>query len=246
MQVSEEPSVLRGARIAMDNSSEINETQPLLDSEDSALQDGGSRRRSMQWERHAEPSLITVQPQFASDIIAIRQAFIRQILGLNPFKTSYFALYRPLDDLQSRTILVLGILLAMAAGIPLPIIGIILGRIINNFPPPADELRALLFRLMSVAVGYFIVTWGWAVCWAVIGERVSRRLRERLLHRALGMDMAYFDTVSPDLSNILTEKTQTIQLGTSEKVGLFIASISYFVSAFAVGFMLNARLTGVM
>lgn len=246
MHASEGPSVLRHAQNAIESDSESNETQPLLNSEDDDLQDGVSMRRSMQWERHAEPSLATVQPQYASDMIAIRQAFIRQILGLNPFKTSYFALYRTLDDLKSRTVLVLGILLAMAAGIPLPIIGVILGRIINNFPPPADELRALLFRLMSVAVGYFIVTWGWAVCWAVIGERVSRRLRERLLHRALGMDMAYFDTVSPDLTNILTEKTQTIQLGTSEKVGLFIASISYFISAFAVGFMLNARLTGVM
>jgi ATP-binding cassette subfamily B (MDR/TAP) protein 1 len=48
------------------------------------------------------------------------------------------------------------------------------------------------------------------------------------------------------MTGILTEKTQTIQLGTSEKVGLFIASISYFISAFTVGFILNARLTGVM
>lgn len=99
---------------------------------------------------------------------------------------------------------------------------------------------------MAVAVGYFAVTWGWAVCWAVVGERVSRRTRENLLYRALGMDMAYFDTISPDMSSVLTEKTQTIQLGTSEKVGLFIASISYFISAFTVGFMLNAKLTGVM
>jgi ATP-binding cassette subfamily B (MDR/TAP) protein 1 len=221
------------------------ETQPLLSHEDGEFQDPASRRRSTQWERHVEPSLATVQPQF-HDIMAIRQAFVKQILGLNPFKTSYFALYRPLDDLWSRTILVLGILLAMAAGIPLPLIGVILGRIINNFPPPADELRTLLVRLMSVAVCYFLVTWGWAVCWAVIGERVSRRMRERLLRRALGMDMAYFDTVSPDIANVLTEKTQTIQLGTSEKVGLFIASISYFISAFAVGFTLNARLTSIM
>jgi hypothetical protein len=58
--------------------------------------------------------------------------------------------------------------------------------------------------------------------------------------------LPFVDTVSPDLSSILTEKTQTIQLGTSEKVGLFIASISYFISAFTVGFMLNAKLTGVM
>jgi ATP-binding cassette subfamily B (MDR/TAP) protein 1 len=253
MHVVEAPSALPSARISLDADIGSAETQPLIDhseDDDSSSQshyipDDVSRRRSIQWERHGEPSLATVQPQF-QDIVAIRQAFLKQILGLNPFKTSYFALYRPLDDVRSRTILILGILLAMAAGVPLPLIGVILGRIINNFPPLADELRALISRLMSVAVCYFVVTWGWAVCWAVIGERVSRRLRERLLHRALGMDMAYFDTASPDISNILTEKTQTIQLGTSEKVGLFIASISYFVSAFAVGFSLNARLTGVM
>ena len=245
MQASGSHSALQSAGISIETDIESSESEPLLDSDDGGFQGDASMRRSSQWERHAEPSLATVQPQF-TDIIAIRQAFIRQILGLNPFQTSYFALYRSLDDFGSRTILVLGILLAMAAGIPLPLIGVILGRIINNFPPPADELKALLFRLMSVAVCYFAVTWGWAVCWAVIGERVSRKLRERLLHRALGMDMAYFDTISPDMSNILTEKTQTIQLGTSEKVGLFIASISYFISAFAVGFTLNARLTSVM
>jgi ATP-binding cassette subfamily B (MDR/TAP) protein 1 len=230
------PSVRHSARISMDANASSSETQPLLHHADGTHQDVSARRRSIsQWERHVEPSLATVQPQF-DDIVAIRNVFLKQILGLNPFKTSYFALYRPLDDFRSRVILALGILLAMAAGIPLPLIGVILGRIINNFPPPADELKALLIRLMTVAVGYFAVTWGWAVCWAVIGERVSRRLREKLLHRALGMDMAYFDTVSPDMANILTEKTQTIQLGTSEKV----------ISAFAVGFSLNAKLTGVM
>jgi ATP-binding cassette subfamily B (MDR/TAP) protein 1 len=245
MQASETRAVLQSTRISIDADIESSDTQPLLDSDDGGFPDEVSMRRSAQWERQAEPSLATVQPQF-TNIVAIRQAFIRQILGLNPFQTSYFALYRSLDDFGSRTILVLGIVLAMAAGLPLPIIGVILGRIINNFPPPADELKALLVRLMSVAVCYFVVTWGWAVCWAVIGERVSRKLRERLLHRALGMDMTYFDTVSPDMANILTEKTQTIQLGTSEKVGLFIASISYFISAFVVGFLLNARLTSVM
>jgi len=246
MHTADSPSVRHGARMSMDANADSSENQPLLSHADDTHHSVASRRRSIsQWDRHVEPSLATVQPQF-DDIVAIKNVFLKQILGLNPFKTSYFALYRPLDDFRSRTILALGILSAMAAGIPLPLIGVILGRIINNFPPPADELKALLIRLMSVAVGYFVVTWAWAVCWAIIGERVSRRLREKLLHRALGMDMAYFDMVSPDMANILTEKTQTIQLGTSEKVGLFIASISYFVSAFAVGFSLNPKLTGVM
>lgn len=222
------------------------ESQPLLDSDDSEIEETCSVLHSTQWERHVEPSLATVQPQAFETATLFRQRFIRQILGLNPFRTSYFTLYRQLDDTSSKAILALAIIFAVLAGLPLPLIGVILGRIINNFPPNADELRHLLYRLMSVAVGYFLVTWGWSVCWAVTGERVSRKTRERLLHRALGMDMAYYDTVAPDLSSILTEKTQTIQLGTSEKVGLFIASISYFISAFTVGFLLNAKLTGVM
>ncbi|KAF2632434.1 leptomycin B resistance protein pmd1 [Macroventuria anomochaeta] len=222
---------------------------PLLsesDSDDFNIDGRASVRRSVQWDRHAEPSLGAVQPEAWMDITAIRHKFIRQILGLNPFKTSYFALYRPLDDFGSRFILALGVILAFLAGLPIPFIGVILGRIINNFPPPEDELKTLLGYLMIVAAAYFVVTWGWAVAWAVIGERVSRKTREQLLHRALGMDMTYFDTASPDMTSILTEKTQTIQLGTSEKVGLFLASISYFVAAFFVGFTLNARLTGVM
>jgi ABC-type multidrug transport system fused ATPase/permease subunit len=185
-------------------------------------------------------------PPWQGETTAIRENFIRQILGLNPFKTSYFSLYRPLKDWQSRAILAAAILFSIAAGVPLPLIGVVFGEIINEFPPPEDQLNTRLIQLMGIAIVYFAVTWGWSLCWAVIGERVSRKTREDLLERALGLDMAYFDIAAPDMTSILTEKTQTIQLGTSEKVGLFIASISYFLAAFTVGFTLNARLTGVL
>lgn len=39
---------------------------------------------------------------------------------------------------------------------------------------------------------------------------------------------------------------QTVQAGTAEKVGIFIQSCSYFVTSFAVGFILNAKLTGIL
>jgi ABC-type multidrug transport system fused ATPase/permease subunit len=205
-------------------------------------------RRNSQWERPMDlASLGTTQPRaWYQQLTTVRRSVIRQILGLNPLKTSYFALYRPLEDLESRAILAAGLILSIAAGVPIPLIGVILGRIINNFPPAEDELNTRLVQLMGVAVAYFAVTWGWSVCWALVGERLSRKTRENLLERALGMDMAYFDVEAPNMTNILTEKTQTIQLGTSEKAGIFIASISYFLSAFTVGFVLNPRLTGVM
>lgn len=44
----------------------------------------------------------------------------------------------------------------------------------------------------------------------------------------------------------MTIDAQTVQAGTAEKVGIFIQSVSYFVTAFIVGFILNARLTGIL
>lgn len=44
----------------------------------------------------------------------------------------------------------------------------------------------------------------------------------------------------------MTADTQTIHLGTSEKAGLFLQSVAYFIAAFTAGFALNARLTGVL
>jgi ATP-binding cassette subfamily B (MDR/TAP) protein 1 len=194
-------------------------------------------------------SLRTVQPPEGRPVPRnglVREKFIRQILGLNPFRTSYFALYKPLDDYVSRLVLLFGVLLAVAAGLPLPLISVILGKIMNDFPPREDELRIRLAELLGVAVAYFLITWGWTVCWALVGERLSRKTRENLVEKTLGMDQAYFDTIAPDVTNILTEKTQAIQLGTSEKCGLFIASISYFVAAFTAGLILNPKLAGIM
>ncbi|KAF4543798.1 ABC transporter protein [Lasiodiplodia theobromae] len=201
-----------------------------------------------QWRRDMDvTSLSTAQPRaWHAEIGGVSKIFFRRIAGLNPFKTSYFSLYRPLKSFQDRCILIAGVILGIAAGVPLPLIGVIFGHIIDAFPPSEHELAVRISQLLGVAVAYFVVTWGWAVCWGIIGERTSRGLREALVERALGMEMAYFDVEAPDMTSILTEKTQTVQLGTSEKVGLFIQSISYFVAAFTVGFILDAQLTGIL
>ena len=48
------------------------------------------------------------------------------------------------------------------------------------------------------------------------------------------------------ITSRLTVDAQTVQSGTAEKVGIFIQSASYFVTAFIVGFVLNARLTAIL
>jgi len=63
---------------------------------------------------------------------------------------SYFALFRPLQDFQSRLILATGVVLALAAGAPLPIIGVIFSKIINHFPPSEEDVRTRIYQLLAV------------------------------------------------------------------------------------------------
>lgn len=170
----------------------------------------------------------------------------RQILGFNPFKTSFLGLYRPLDTLLDRGVAILGVVLAAAAGVPLPIIGVIFGQIIGSFPPSADEMQLRVGQLLGVAVAYFAVTAGYTTAFGLSGEKISIRIRQRLLDCLLHLDQSYYDTHDVDVTGLLTGKIETIQAGTSEKVGIFIQSISYFIAAFVVGFILNAKLTGIL
>jgi ATP-binding cassette subfamily B (MDR/TAP) protein 1 len=58
-----------------------------------------------------------------------------------------------------------------------------------------------LVWLMFLAIAYFIVTWGWAFCWGIVGARVSRGLRTQMVDRALGLDQTYYETICPDVWN---------------------------------------------
>ena len=63
--------------------------------------------------------------------------------------SSYIALFRTLQDVQSRLILFAGKVFAIAAGVPFPIIGVIFARIINAFPPSVEEIRIRISELLE-------------------------------------------------------------------------------------------------
>lgn len=167
-------------------------------------------------------------------------------MGWKPSHSSYVTLYGSLSTFEARLTALVGVLLAIVAGVPLPVIGVIFGKIIGSFPPTEAELKTRISELLGVACGYFLVTAGYTIAFGLTGERISRHLREALANRLVHLDQTYYDTHNPDITALLTEKIETIQVGTSEKVGIFIQSCSYFVAAFTVGFILNAQLTGIL
>lgn len=177
---------------------------------------------------------------------ALTKQVYQQLLGLNPFKSSFLSLYRNLETRGEYGTAILGAFLAAAAGVPLPIMFVIFGQIINSFPPPEDELRTRIGQLLGVAAAYFVITTVYMSSFGRVGEKIAINLREKLLRCLLSLDQAYYDTHDLDVTSLLTAKIETIQVGTSEKVGIFIQSIAYFVAAFVVGFILNAKLTGIL
>lgn len=91
-----------------------------------------------------------------------------------------------------------------------------------------------------------MVTSAYTTFFSRTGERIAIHLRERLLRRLLYAEQAYLDVQGLDYNGLLRDSIDTIQVGCSEKVGIFLQSMSYFVAAFTVGFILNAKLTGVL
>ncbi|KXT05139.1 hypothetical protein AC578_7591 [Pseudocercospora eumusae] len=173
-------------------------------------------------------------------------AFNGKLRLLNPLHRTYVSLYHPLESRQEKLIALGSAVLAVIAGAPLPIIGYIFSRIINEFPPAEHALHDRLVQLLGVAAGYFVITALYMVGFGLTAENVSIKLRQRLLDCLLHLDQAYLDTHHVDVSGMLTEKMDTIHAGCSEKVGIFIQAISYFICAFIVGFILDAKLAGIL
>ncbi|WFD26395.1 hypothetical protein MNAN1_001375 [Malassezia nana] len=169
---------------------------------------------------------------------------------------SYIHLYR---DLSRAEVAVLGIgtVAAIAAGVPLPIIGVLFGQMVNGFneqvclaqggapPDPAQQeaflasVRHHVLQMVVVASINLALIWTYTSCWSFLGERIVRRLRQRYVRALLSQDMSYFDLLPPgEISTRLGENLIAVQNGTSEKVGLLLSSVAYFAASYIVAFIL--------
>ncbi|KAH9826479.1 Multidrug ATP-binding cassette transporters (ABC) transporter [Teratosphaeria destructans] len=222
-------------------------TRSAPSAEDAHEPDQGIRRTSTAIGEFGESTLDPAHPRaWHAPVTALSAKAYRQLLGLNPFKSSYISLFSVLEGISEKSLICIGVVSSVAAGVPLPIIGVIFGRLISSFPPSEQQLTLRISQLLGVAAAYFAVTAIYATAWGFVGEKVAIRMRKRLLRCLLYLDQAYLDTHDLDVNSLLTEKIDSIHAGCSEKIGIFIQSISYFVAAFVVGFILSPKLAGIL
>lgn len=160
------------------------------------------------------------------------------------------------------TILLLGVICAVASGVPFPIIGVVFGQLLDDFNSVtcANEssgagsdagaqgsINDKILLIVYLAVAQFILIYGHLLCWTLYGARLAQRLRQSYLHSLLRQEPSYFDDLPPgEVATRLSAGIQTIRSGTSEKVGICLSSLSFFVTAYIVAFIKDYELAAML
>lgn len=153
-----------------------------------------------------------------------------------------------------------GVLAAIAAGIPFPLLGILFGQLVDDLnstscdvSQQADKSRlesniqTKVLLMIYISVANFVAIYVHAGCWTLFGERLVGRLRRQYFKSLLRQEMAFFDRLpAGEVPTRLTTDMEIIRTGTSEKVGIFISSFSYFVGAYIIAFLKVPRLAGML
>ncbi|KJZ80046.1 hypothetical protein HIM_00760 [Hirsutella minnesotensis 3608] len=177
--------------------------------------------------------------------LAVARGYFRLLVAAKPAAFDY-------------VLLVVGTVGSIGAGVPFPLMSILFGELLDQLNstscssgPPPPNYNAVLSQkvLLTVyaAIANFFLLYLSTGAWSLFGERLVRRLRYGYLRVLLKQEVAFFETLSTgDVTARLDSDLLTIQTGVSEKVGLVIQSVSYFIAAYIVAFIKDAPLAGML
>ncbi|KAH2185925.1 hypothetical protein KXW61_008799 [Aspergillus fumigatus] len=157
--------------------------------------------------------------------------------------------------------LLLGIISAVASGVPFPLIGILFGQLLDDFNAVTcgesessdsdsayqHDINGKILIIVYLAIAQFVLIYVHLSCWSLNGARLAQRLRETYLQNVLRQEPSYFDKLPPgEIASRLNGDIQAIRSGTSEKVGICLSSLSFFITAYIVAFIKDAKLAGML
>ncbi|KAI9742127.1 MAG: hypothetical protein M1834_000517 [Cirrosporium novae-zelandiae] len=186
------------------------------------------------------------------------QAKLRNPHSLEKSSGFFRLLFRTGPNATDILLIVVGTISAIASGIPFPLLGILFGQLLDDVNSAScssdtdlsgfeNGVRTKVLYVIYVGIANFGFIYIYTSCWSLAGERLIRRLRLRYFQALLRQEIAFTESLPQgEVSSRLTADLETIQTGTSEKVGICLASVSYFVAAYIVSFIKAARLAGIL
>ncbi|CAG8928803.1 unnamed protein product [Penicillium salamii] len=189
-------------------------------------------------------------------------SFIKNVFDKIPKKEDFkraFSFARLLFSLNYTKVdvllIIVGTFFAIAAGVPEPLLGIVLGQLINELNEVScsataydpSSVRTKVLYLIYITIFNFASIYIYASCWGLVSERLARRYRKAYFRSVVRQEAAFHDNLpSGQVISRLVSDIETLQSGTSEKVGIYVATLSYFVTAYVVAFIKVPIIAGIL
>jgi len=153
-------------------------------------------------------------------------------------------------------LMVAGVVASIGAGITLPLMNVIFGKLVGNFSdfanpagsPDLGEFRRTLNRQALYIFALFIARFGLnyinKFTFRMIGIRMSAAIRLHYLQSLFGQTIHVLDSMpSGTAASTITGTANTLQLGISEKLGTFIEFTALIIAAIIIAFVYSWSLT---
>ena len=140
--------------------------------------------------------------------------------------------------------LFLGTLAAIATGVGLPTVSILLGNMTDNtsFDPDdrqnmIDTIKSQAYITFYISVAIFVTSYLMYAFWMMTGERVAIQIRVRFFKAILRQEVAWFDRTNPqELSTKINQQCTLVQQAVGEKMANVIMSLAMLCTGIIIAF----------
>ncbi|KAK7432079.1 hypothetical protein QQZ08_001369 [Neonectria magnoliae] len=174
-------------------------------------------------------------------------AILKRQVAAPEITAGFATLYRYAST-NDVIIILVSCFMSIGSGATMPLMIVVFGSLQGTFQDffqgDADvaafskELGRTVLYFVYLAIGGFVATYTSTVGFIYTGEHVSAKIRERYLEHCLRQNIGFFDKLGAgEVTTRITADTNLIQEGISEKVGLTLAALSTFFTAFIIAYI---------
>ncbi|KAK4185108.1 putative multidrug resistance protein [Podospora australis] len=124
------------------------------------------------------------------------------------------------------------------------------GLVTNDPYAYEDNINQKVLQLVYIAIAALVAIYVYVLSWSLFSQRLAQRLRAKYVNSLLKQPPSFFDANNSggggEVSSRLQGDMTAVQAGTSEKVGVLIASTSFFIACYVVAFIKQAKLAGIL
>ncbi|KAF5022199.1 hypothetical protein F66182_5786 [Fusarium sp. NRRL 66182] len=144
---------------------------------------------------------------------------------------------------------------SIGAGITLPLLNIVFGQFASRFSDyagtetlPEGEFRSTLDQLSLYLLGLFlgrlVLSYINKFAFRMIGIRISAAIRQDFLTALFSQSVHVLDSMPPGYATtVITSASNTLQLGISEKLGVFVEFTATMISSIIIAFIFSWQLS---